>query len=471
MKVAIVGATGFVGRFLIHELLQSTDFDVIALSRRKLTSKEERIECRQADIYSLLQVEKAIFDCDVAVYLVHSMAPAARLAQGGFQDFDYILADNFIRAAQSCALKKIIYVGGIIPKKGKLSPHLKSRLEVEKIFTSSKISTLNLRCALVIGPQGSSFDILIKLIKRLPIMLLPKWMATKMQPISVYDLVKILRISIEKPDFEGTYNAHGKDVLSYRQLVLSVAKKLKKKIFVINFPFNFFVLSKFWVRSISGKSKELVYPLIESVIHDMTGKSQSKKIPESIYSEYRCYEALVQESLMGQLPSDFWKKAHETSLKEEFLVKSVQRLCLPFGWSADKLSRFYLKWLSRWGGALIDVHTNGNKAYFKILFVKKPLLILELSLSRSQRGRPLFYILGGVLDADVTEGRLEFRESYHKLFVIAAIHNFKPSLPWWLYRVTQAPIHKYVMKRFNKDLKKIDALRKKRLQAKESRLI
>ena len=130
MKIVVAGASGFVGKQLIKIL--KDNHQVIGLSRRTRESNDG-VEWVQCDLFSLLDIEKTLAGADVAVYLVHSMLPSARLTQGSFRDFDMILADNFSRAAKSTGVKHIVYLSGIIPPDAILSEHLQSRLEVENI--------------------------------------------------------------------------------------------------------------------------------------------------------------------------------------------------------------------------------------------------------------------------------------------------------------------------------------------------
>lgn len=120
MKIAIAGAFGFIGQHLIQQILNTTKHDIITISRSPRESENERVCCVTADLYSLKETAAALSDCDMAVYLVHSMAPSSRLSQCHFRDFDFILADNFGRAAVKNKMKQIIYVGGMIPKQDRL---------------------------------------------------------------------------------------------------------------------------------------------------------------------------------------------------------------------------------------------------------------------------------------------------------------------------------------------------------------
>ena len=172
MRVAVVGASGFVGKSLINYLLDHTRHEVVALSRTPLVvnhpeapSRYRAISC---DLHNLLQLEQALEGIDAAFYLVHSMLPGARLNQGSFSDFDLSLADNFARTARLRGVKHVIYLSGLVPAGKTISQHLKSRLEVETTLRSYLPNVTCLRTGMIIGPKGSSFTILIRLAQRLP---------------------------------------------------------------------------------------------------------------------------------------------------------------------------------------------------------------------------------------------------------------------------------------------------------------
>ena len=164
-RVAVVGASGFVGARLVESLAATQKVVAIARSARK---NAENVEWRAADLYSLQSTRAALAGCAVAYYLVHSMMPSSKLMQGRFHDTDLLLADNFARACVHAGVKRIVYLGGLLPEQGFVSEHLESRREVELVLTSSGIPTTCLRAGLVVGKGGSSFEMLRQLVERLP---------------------------------------------------------------------------------------------------------------------------------------------------------------------------------------------------------------------------------------------------------------------------------------------------------------
>ena len=183
-KIAIAGATGFIGRWFIETYKDK--YDIIALSRKKVNPSNSDVEWRMVDLFSISSSNKALEGVDYALYLVHSMQPSTRLNQSNFEDTDLLLADNFSRAAQNCSLKHIVYVGGILPKDNLgISKHLLSRFEVEQVLGSRTTPVTAVRAGIIIGPGGSSFRIVTKLVKNLPIMACPEWTKSKNQPIDL----------------------------------------------------------------------------------------------------------------------------------------------------------------------------------------------------------------------------------------------------------------------------------------------
>jgi uncharacterized protein YbjT (DUF2867 family) len=238
IKVAIAGASGFIGKKLIEQLTKNS-FLVNALSRRDKSSQDtESVTWKEADLFSMLDIERAITDCDIAIYLVHSMLPSAHLTQGSFDNLDLILADNFGRACKKKGIKQIIYLSGIIPESENLSDHLRSRLEVERTLQSYEIPLTTLRAGIIVGPGGSSSTMVINLVNRLPMMVLPNWTETLSNPIGVEDTIDAITRCVDNPYFYNkTFDLGGPEILSYQDLVRRTAVIMKKKRFFFSVPF------------------------------------------------------------------------------------------------------------------------------------------------------------------------------------------------------------------------------------------
>jgi uncharacterized protein YbjT (DUF2867 family) len=469
MKIAVAGASGFVGGRLVAELLKKTTHDVVALSRSGKAPNIPRLQGISIDFFSLYCAEIALQGCDIAFYLLHSMIPSNRLSQGSFEDFDFILADNFARAAQSAGVKKIIYVGGIVDDSRKdLSQHLRSRLEVERVLAAYGIPVTTIRCSLVIGAEGSSFLILKKLVSRLPSMLLPEWCNTPCQPVAIDDVIKSLCLAVESDKLNGRcIDLGAPELLTYRTLIEMTAAVAGLKRTFISIPAIPVSLSKLWVMLVTGASRSLVSPLVDSLNHPMTVRHDHKINPELLPDFVPIRDAL--QKALTERPitaSNVQLRGLSSQPSREVidgrLVKSVQRLPQPENTDALRIARYYFSWLSRFFNGIVNVKNSHTCSYFYLIFFKKPMLELTFSPNRSTPDRQLFYITGGFLAAKQERGRLEFRESPIAPCIFAAIHDYRPALPWWIYRTSQAPFHAFVMWSFGKFLSRVDLRNKQR---------
>ena len=376
------------------------------------------------------------------------MMPSTRLNQGDFEDTDILLADNFSRAAQDCKLKQIIYVGGILPKDDQsISKHLKSRYEVEKILGSRNTPLTSIRAGIIIGTSGSSFRIVQQLVKNLPLMACPEWTKSLNQPIDILNALEIIRWCIDnKSTFNKPLEIGGNQIITYMDLLKITAKKMNKKRLIFSLSFITIGLSKLWVSLITGTSKFLVSPLVESLKHKMTLNPENMvNLPVNYISvEDSVEKALYPKDKVPTNPEFYPRKIKENT------VRSVQRIANPSNRTTDFIARIYPIWLTKRFADLIKANYDGK--FIKFSFFSLLLLELKVIKSRSDDNRKLFYITGGWLVKRTSLGWLEFRSVLNNEYMIAGIHEYVPSLPWYIYKYTQAKLHLIVMKRFEKFL-------------------
>jgi uncharacterized protein YbjT (DUF2867 family) len=407
--VVMAGASGFVGRALVP--LLSDRYQIVGLTRGAPRSEGD-VTFRTCDLFSLRDAEQALEGAEYAIYLVHSMLPSSRLTQGRFEDLDLICADNFARAAKKAGIKQIVYLGGLLPEGVALSPHLRSRLEVEATLGKTGVPVTSLRAGLVVGPGGSSLEMMVRLVRRLPVMITPRWTESPCQPIAQEDVVKLLAFVLGRESaFGRVYDVGGPDVLSYRALMDETAQALGVSRRMLPVPLISPRLSRLWVSTITGAPAELVAPLIESLAHPMVARDR----------------ALMDEA----------------------------GLDLPPGRSARWVADEYMRWLPGGARPLRVRIDEAQRCAFYLRGFGRPLLILAPSPERSSEDRQLFYVTGGVLAGPSARGRLEFRTTPDGKNVIAAVHEFTPSLPWPIYRYTQALAHLWVMHAFGRHLARI----------------
>jgi uncharacterized protein YbjT (DUF2867 family) len=462
-RVVVAGATGFVGRALGPALAQS--HEAVGLTRSDDRSPDHGYRYRRCDLFSLLDVERALEGADYAVYLVHSMMPSARLTQGRFADMDLICADNFARAAASAGVRHIVYLSGLIPDGG-LSSHLASRLEVERVLGAYGVPVTTLRAGMVIGAGGSSFQMLVRLVRRLPLMACPSWTSTPSQPVALDDVVELISASVGRTDLAGSYDIGAPEVLTYRSMMERTARLMGKRRHTMGVPLLSPRLSRLWVSTVTGAPRELVAPLVESLKHPMV--AGDRHIYDELKVRARGFDEAVRDALADAVLSRGDETPHafvgtgKAVATRRPLVRSVQRVALPRGRTAFWAAETYMEWLPRSMRPFIRVEVDEERlCRFYLRPVASPLLELRFDRNRSHPDRQLFYVVGGLLTSEEGggrgRGRLEFRKVPGENSLLCAIHDFEPSLPWYLYRISQALVHLYVVWAFGRHLRALGA--------------
>ncbi|GIR32968.1 MAG: nucleoside-diphosphate sugar epimerase [Deltaproteobacteria bacterium] len=465
-KVAVAGATGFVGTAIIDSLLN--DYQVRGLTRSvgkiSQAAKDDPVEWTYCDVHSSDSVNQALEGVDCLIYLIHSMMPSSRLTQASFQDLDVLIADQFAKSASVNGVKQIIYISGLMPsdyEESQTSKHLESRYEVEQILQNSKASLTTLRCGVIVGPGGSSLKILINLVRRIPLMGLPAWTASMTQPIDINDVERALLMCLKNPEqYKGSFDIGGPDVMTYREMMQTTARTMNRKRIMFSVPIIPISFSKRWVSTFSGVSIDLVGPLVDSLKHDLTvhpNALQIKLIDRCESFEKSLKNSMDRHGFPVSNPRQSFRSIDQQSIRKAKRVRSVQRLPLPQGKNARWVMEEYLRWLPKTLRTILRCEvTDDNLVSFYLRLMSKPLLVLRLDEHGTDQNLVL-KIVGGLL-ANVEEspnGRLEFREVLQGQSVMSAIHDFSPSLPWYLYNITQAVAHLMVMKAFGHHLRNL----------------
>ncbi len=455
MKVVVVGASGFVGRALLDFLHKEPDLYLTALSRYARDSAAvERLRWVACDLHNLKDLELALSGQDAAIYLVHSMLPTARLNQGTFADFDLILADNFARAARLKGLRHVIYLSGFIPDGVELSEHLQSRLEVERTLQSF-LPTTALRTGIILGAAGSSFTIVLNLVRRLPVMLCPRWTLNLCQVISLKNVLEVILICLREPRLQGrTWDIGAEPPISYLDMMKETAALYGHRRYFQAIPLMSLGLSKLWVRLISGAPKNLVYPLIDSLKSPMQVRS-THRFPDG-YLHFASFREAAKDILpktQHGLPPQPYAFAGSAQRRSENRVRSIQRLPLPPGRDAAWVAEEYLKYLPQLLPFLIRVTRDGSMVDFRLKLLGLVLLRMRHAPERSQPDRQLFYVVGGLLyRPGPWRARLEMREALDRSVCLVALNDFQPALPWLIYVLSQARIHQWFMNKFARHL-------------------
>lgn len=455
--MVVAGASGYVGRALCRRL--AARYAVRGLARRpRQDVDEDGVAWRACDLYSLLETERALEGADLAVYLVHSMLPTARLTQARFEDLDLILADNFARAAAKAGIRHIVYLGGLVPE-GERSRHLESRREVEEALAAHGTPVTSVRAGLVVGPGGSSLEILTALVRRLPLMLTPEWTSTRSQPIALDDLLPALDHALGRSEYFGqAYDVGGPDVLTYREMMARTAHVVGLKRWMFPVPFLTPKLSVAWVCMVTGSPRQLVGPLVESLRHPMVARDDV--LVRAAGGPNVSFERAVQIAV-SETPTPAGRSSRSSRPPVRRTARSVQRLPMPPGRDASWVAQDYARWLPRFFRPFLKVTSDGEHVRFRLVGLPWPLLELTYDGERSTPDRALYYVTGGLLArieaAGTQRGRLEFRVVKDGTAVLAAVHDFSPRLPWLVYSLTQARIHLWVMHAFGRHLARVAA--------------
>jgi uncharacterized protein YbjT (DUF2867 family) len=447
LKVVIAGASGFVGSHLIQQILSiHPNSQVICLSRSKQSSNDARVHWKQCDLFSLESLQESIpSDVTIAIYLVHSMLPSASLDQGSFADYDLLLADNFARSLKDTSVQQIVYLGGLIPDTQELSLHLKSRQEVEEVLRQTGIPTTIFRTGLILGEYGSSFQILLKLVKRLPVMICPAWTQTRTTPVDIHTVTESMCKSfLQTKHFGKTYDLAGCKTLSYLEMMQETAKALGLKRYFLKINLLSPQLSKLWVSTISNTSKELVFPLIESLSHPMVAREKNLFDPSKTQKSFGEMIKTIPLSIKRNYAFFSFQARRHT-------VRSIQRYAIPSHLNAASIKDEYFSWLNNacWPWVRVLKTATGVQLYF----FKTQLMLLEFTFCQSSTNDICkMQITSGFLQAKPAQGLFEFRTVLQNKYALVAIHDFKPALPWYLYMLTQAQLHLFVMSRFRSKL-------------------
>ncbi|CAN5825330.1 NAD(P)H-binding protein [soil metagenome] len=455
--IVIAGATGFVGHAVAEQLAER--FDVVGLTRGRTDAKGAWNRLVACDLFSLKDVEQALQGATYVAYLVHSMLPSARLVQGSFADLDLICADNVGRAAAKAGVKQIVYLGGLMPPATDtdISEHLESRLEVERALGAHGVPVTTLRAGMIVGPHGSSFEILTKLVGRLPAMVLPAWSDHRCQPIDLDSVAALVAYCAGNEATIGqTYDIGGPDILRYRDMIAIVGEVMRGKPRpALRVPWVSPAISRLWISVVTGAPKSLVKPLIESLRHDMLARDRRLQhaagIPGISFRDSVSRALLASKPDGGSTPHAYQPAPRPRATG----VRSVQRVDLPQGATAEWAAHEYMRWLPHGAWPPVRVEVDEEKRDTRFFLVgthKHPLLELRFAADRSGKDRQLFYVTGGILARHTKRGRLEFRTTPGGDKLLTAIHDFEPRLPWLIYRWTQALFHTWVMARFGRHL-------------------
>jgi uncharacterized protein YbjT (DUF2867 family) len=267
----VTGATGYIGGRLVERLL-ADGRPVRALARNPAKLEGAPFEVAQGDVITGAGLRDALDGCETAYYLVHSMEPlpAANGSTSTFADRDRRAADNFARAAQEAGVDRIVYLGGLMPPGDQVSPHLRSRLEVEELLVDAIPGSTALRASIVIGARSSPFRLLVRLVERLKVLPMPGWRGHRTQPIDERDAIEYIARTPLTPGAAGrSLDIAGPDVLTYGAMIEQIAEAMGVGRVPVSLDASLTPPAAAVVAAVTGLDLELVRPLMESLEYDL----------------------------------------------------------------------------------------------------------------------------------------------------------------------------------------------------------
>jgi uncharacterized protein YbjT (DUF2867 family) len=324
MKILLTGSTGYIGRRLLPVLL-ADGHEVICLVRDKRRfdwedfSKEDltKISVVEGDLSSAASLVSIAVNFDAAYYLVHSMSSA-------HEDFSQLESDsatNFVALVNRSNAKQIIYLSGIVNDNA-LSDHLLSRKNVEDILRTSTVPATVLRAAIIIGSGSASFEIIRDLVEKLPVMIAPRWLKTRCQPIGIRNVIEYLQgVLLKQETYNQSFDIGGADILTYKEMLLGYAKVRNLKRLIITVPLLSPKLSSLWLYFVTSTSYSLARTLVASMKNEVICKDIriQNSVPIKILHYQEALELAFQKINEKNIISS-WKDAISTdTLNKNFL--------------------------------------------------------------------------------------------------------------------------------------------------------
>lgn len=323
MKILLTGATGYIGQRLLPVLLKN-GHEVFCCVRDKKRFDSEKYNTDKITVIEINFLEKETLqnipkEIDIAYYLIHSMSSSI----DKFEDLEELSAINFKNRMEETNVKQVIYLSGIINDE-KLSKHLLSRKRVEEILLGSTFNLTTLRAGIIVGSGSASFEIIRDLVEKLPVMIAPKWLNSRSQPLAVRNVIQYLTgVILRTETYNKSFDIGGPDILTYKQMLLQFAEVRGLKRIVISVPVMTPKLSSYWLYFVTSTSYKLAVNLVNSMKIEVI--CNENKLNEILGIELLSYKQAVKNAfdrIAQQEVISSWTDA----LANEALEKGVSQL-------------------------------------------------------------------------------------------------------------------------------------------------
>ena len=314
-QVLVTGATGYIGGRLVPRLLD-LDYQVRVLVRdpERLQGREwqGKVDVVQGDVLKPETLGAVMDGISAAYYLIHSMA-----GSGDFHERDLIAARNFGEAAKTAGVEQIVYLGGLGDSDADLSDHLASRQATGQALAEAGVPVTEFRAAIIVGSGSISFEMIRYLTERIPVMICPKWVFTRVQPIAIDDVLIYLTTALENPESRGkVIEIGGTDVFTYGDMMKGYAKVRGLKRALIPVPILTPRLSSYWVHWMTPVSASITRPLVEGLRNEVIVQDETAKeiFPEISPMDYKTAVELALDSLEAGQVETRWTDALVSSM-------------------------------------------------------------------------------------------------------------------------------------------------------------
>ena len=340
-KILLTGANGYIGKRLLPALLEKGHFIYCMVRNKKRFHAyippefQESVQVVEADMLKKESLKSLPLAIDAAYYLLHSMK---NTGDKSFQTLEAESASNFVHYVNQTSCQQLIFLSGIM-NDDHLSPHLKSRKNVENILQGANCSYTIFRAAIIVGSGSASFEIIRDLVKKLPVMVAPKWLNTKCQPIGIRNVIYYLKEALLQDKLKNKiYDIGGPDTLTYKQMLKVFGEAMGLKRYIYTLPVLTPKLSSYWLYFVTSTS----YPLAKNLVDSMKNEVvvQLKGVEDAIARKLLTYRKAVDLALSriaeNRIPST-WKDAFSSGRLENFfpqdyktpeenVFKDIQRL-------------------------------------------------------------------------------------------------------------------------------------------------
>jgi len=474
MRILLTGVTGYVGKRLLPVLIEN-GHEIICCVREKsrLTIHKnllQKVEVIEVDFLNSPESEKFPKDIDAAYYLIHSMSTSS-------EKFDLLeseAASNFKSIIESTRVKQVIYLSGI-SNENKLSKHLKSRRKVEDLLKSDKYALTVLRAGIIVGSGSASFEIIRDLVEKLPVIVAPKWVLTKAQPISIRDVILFLKgVLLHEQCLNQVFDIGGPEILTYKEMMLQYAeiRKLNRKLYTILLISP--RISSYWLYFITSVSYKLAVSLVDSMKMEVI--CNNNRLEEILQLKPITYRQAIKNAFLKikqNLVLSSWKDSIISSSlglslsdfievpnfgcyinKKQITIKDKQKVLNNIWTIGGDKGYYYANWLWKirgffdqlFGGVGLirgrtspkEIHPGDALDFWRVLYAsrekKRLLLFAEMKLPG--------------------EAWLEFRiDDKNVLYQIA---TFRPKGVWGrLYWIVTSPIHFFIFNGMIKNIAKV----------------